>query len=218
MSYFTLIASLPPLPPHFDVTRPPITRLQLDERLKMLTEEDAQTVAQLNDFLAWDHQPLEQSDTEVIDRFHRLKREVHHPVIWRIVENRLNMRTIISALRRRRAGEDPPRGVGDMVDPIRRHWRDPYFRLENRFAWIEPFAEHWQAGKALEAERVLFEFMWELRYRMAAQFTFSFEAVLLYLARWTIIDRWTSRDAEVGKARFDQMIEETLGDYANIPF
>ena len=218
MSYFTLIASLPPLPPHFDVTRPPITRLQLNDRLKMLSAEDARTIEQLNEFLAWDHQPFDQSDEQVVARFHRLEHEIHHPVIWRIVENRLNMRTIISALRRRRADEGPPSGVGDLVDPIRRQWKEPYFRLENRFPWIEPFVAHWQAGEALEAERILFEFMWELRYRLAAEFTFSFEAVLLYLARWTIIDRWTSRDAEVGKARFDQMIEETLGDYANIPF
>ncbi|WP_166823042.1 DUF2764 family protein [Thalassoroseus pseudoceratinae] len=218
MSYFTLIASLPPLPPHFDVTRPPITRLQLDERLKMLTEEDTETIAQLNEFLAWDHQPLEQSDTEVINRFHKLKHEVHHPIIWRIVENRLNMRTIISALRRRRAGDGPPQGVGELVDPIRRNFKEPYFRLENRFPWIETFARHWEAGEALEAERILFEVMWKLRHHMATRFTFSFEAVLLYLARWTIVDRWTSRDAEVGKTRFDQMIEETLGDYANITF
>lgn len=218
MSYFTLIASLPSLPSHFDVARPPITRLQLDDRLKMLTEEDAGTLNQFKDFLAWDRQPLDQTDAQVVDRFRRLQDEVRHPVIWKVVVNRLNVRTLVSALRRRRGGDGPPQAVGDLVDPIRRHWKEPYFRLEQRFPWLTSFEEHWQAGDALAAERILYETTWKFRYRMAAQFTFSFEAVLLYLARWSIIDRWTSRDAEVGKSRFDQLIEETLGDYANIPF
>jgi hypothetical protein len=38
----------------------------------------------------------------------------------------------------------------------------------------------------------------------------------LYLARWEIIDRCTSRDAEAGRERFDNLITETLGDYANL--
>ena len=39
-SYYMLIASLPALPPHFEVQRDPITRPRLDERLKMLEPED----------------------------------------------------------------------------------------------------------------------------------------------------------------------------------
>ena len=57
-----------------------------------------------------------------------------------------------------------------------------------------------------------------VRGNMANNFTFSFEAVLLYLARWEIVDRWTSRDADAGLVRFDQMIEETLGEYATAQF
>ena len=218
MPYFDLIASFPALPPHFDVTRPPITRLQLEDRLKMLSQEDATTLKQLTVFLAWDRQPLDQTDQEVIARFRQLKRNIQHRVIWDIVEHRMDMRTMISALRRRMAGEGPPQGVGDLVNPIRRHWKDSYFCLEHRYPWIEPFVENLKSGEALAAERILYETIWKFRHRMASQFTFSFEAVILYLARWTIIDRWTSRDAEIGKARFDQLVEEALGDYVNISF
>ena len=126
------------------------------------------------------------------------------------------MRTIVGAFRRRRDGEEPPIGVGRLVRPIRDHWKEPQFGLQRQFSWIESFEKFMLAGEAVEAERVLYEYSWESRCRMAAQFHFSFEAVLLYLARWSIVDRWTSRDVEAGHARFDQLLEETLGDYAKL--
>jgi len=218
VAYYTLIASLPHMPAHFDVPRPPITRMRLEQRLTMLSEEDTETLQQLLDFLAWDRQPTDQTDEEVVQHYHQLRRRIHHPLIWQIVEQRIDLRTIVSALRRRRRGEGPPEGVGELVDPIRRRWQEPFFGLLQRHPWIEGFQKNMESGDAMEAERILYESVWVFRCRMAAEFTFSFEAVLLYLARWSIVDRWTSRDGVAGRARFDQLIEETLGKYATIDF
>jgi hypothetical protein len=67
----------------------------------------------------------------------------------------------------------------------------------------------------MEAERLLFSVAWMRWRRAAALHTFSFEAVILYLARWEIIDRWTSRDASRGRRRFEQLLTETLGEHGN---
>ncbi len=216
MSYYTLIASLPHLPTHFDVERPPISRPRLNQRLKDLDEPDAEVVQQLANFLAWDRQTLDRSEQNVIDDYERLRQEIHHPIVLEIVDNRINIRTIVSALRRRRNGQDPPRGVGQLVQPIRDRWKEPQFGLQKRYPWIEPFEQCMLNGEAVAAERHLYEFTWRLYSRMADQFQFSFEAVLLYLARWSIVDRWTSRDREAGLARFDQLLEETLGEFARL--
>ena len=218
MAYYTLIASLPNLPPHFDVDLPPITRPRLNSRLRQLTAQDAATLKQLRDFLAWDRQPVDQTDARVVAHYARLQDEIKHPVLLEIVDHRINVRTIVSALRRRRDGQGPPEGVGKLVDRIRRNWQHPSFGLQHAFPWIDSFAEQLQLQNAVEAERILFEFTWTTWCRMASRFTFSFEAILLYLARWTIVDRWTSRDAQLGQQRFDRLIEETLGEYANLQF
>ncbi len=218
MAYYTLIASLPHLPAHFDVTRPPLTRLQLQQRLTMLSDEDAQTLRQLQNFLAWDRQLTDRTDEQVVQHYKQLKQQIRHSLVFEIIEHRINVRTIVGALRRRHNGEGPPVGVGRLVDPIRRQWKEPQFGLQKRYPWIEGFEQKMLAGNAVEAQKVLFEFTWSTWCRMAAEFTFSFEAVLLYLARWAIVNRWTSRSAEAGRARFDQLIEETLGEYAHLQF
>lgn len=218
MAYYTLISSLPHLPAHFDVERPPISRPRLNERLQLLTESDAKVLRQQLDFLAWDRQPIDREDQEVVHAYDNLRQSVEHPILMEIVEHRINVRTIVSALRRRRAGQPPPLGVGQLVDPIRRMWKEPQFGLDGRFPWIADFATRMEQGDALAAERVLYEFTWNTWCRMAAEFTFSFEAVMLYLARWSIIDRWTSRDAARGRELFEHLIGEVLGPNARIQF
>ena len=218
MAYYTLIASLPHLPTHFDVERPPLSRPRLIERLKLLAEPDALVLRQLVDFLAWDRQPLTRDDEQVVAEYERLTEETAHSLVLELIEHRIDVRTIVGALRRKRNGGGPPIGVGRLVEPIRRGWNLPWFGLLQRFPWMEAFDERMRAGEAVAAQRILFETTWRTWQRLAAEFTFSFEAVLLYWARWEIVERWTSRDAGTGRTRIDQIIEETLGEYAALRF
>ena len=66
----------------------------------------------------------------------------------------------------------------------------------------------------LAVERMLLEVAWNHWTKLAEQYFFSFEAVLLYLARWEIINRWISRDAVLGRQRFEQLVTESLDEYA----
>ena len=218
MAYYTLISSLPHLPVHFDVARPPITRPRLESRFKLLTDADTRILRQLVNFLAWDRQPLNRSDEQVVEEYRRLKENTRHTLVLELMEHRVDVRTIVGALRRRRNGDGPPLGVGRLVQPIRRSWNEPWFGLQTRFDWIEAFDDQMRSGEAVAAERVLYETTWQTWCRLAASFTFTFEAVLLYWARWEIVERWTSRDAAAGQTRFDQLIEETLGEYASLRF
>jgi hypothetical protein len=217
MNYYTLIASLPALPPHFDVDRTPMARPRLRQLLKQLNEDDAETIQQLASFFSWDRQLVEQSVEDICRRYEELM-ENRQPLIRQIVNHRINVRTIVAALRRRRDGLSPPAAVGELVNDIQRNWNDPTFGLGRRFPWVEPFAEHMLAGETTKAERTIFEFSWQMWSRMAAEFTFSFEAVPLYVARWEIVSRWTTRDMETGKQRFEHLMQETLGEYVALQF
>jgi hypothetical protein len=215
-SYHTLIASLPPLPKHFDVERVPISAPRLEERLKMLAEEDAQVVRQWTGFLNWDRQVLDRTDEDVAKGYHEMMARISNETLREMIEFRMDTRTIIAAVRRRRAGLPPPTGVGQWVEQIRGNYDHPEFRLQGRFGWIGKLDQALQSGEAMVAQRLLFEANYRNWARMAERFTFSFEAVLLYLARWEIIDRWTSRNESAGKLRFETMITETLGEYAHL--
>ena len=215
-SYYMLIASLPHLPAKFDVERAPITRTRLLERLRMLHDDDTKVFRQIRNFFVWDRQPLDRTDQEVIARYDDLMTKVSNPLVRQVIATRMDTRTIVTAVRRRRNGSPPPPGVGPWVDHIRRNWQHPTFALEGRYPWIAELDRHLDEGTVQAAQKLLFAAAYRTWSQMAERYTFSFEAVILYLARWEIIDRWTSRDATAGRERFDNLITETLGDYANL--
>ena len=215
-SYYMLIASLPHLPANFDVDYLPISRVRLAQRLKMLQPGDALVLEQLNDFLAWDRQPLDRTDAEVVARYEQLMATISNSLVRMLINHRIDVRTIVSGLRRRRNGQGPPPGVGQMVETIARNWQHPQFQLHGQHPWIVEFDRDLSAGDALAAQRVLYRVVWDRWTRLAEHYYFSFETVLLYLARWSIIERWVSQDQQAGQQKFDELIEETLGEYAHI--
>ena len=215
-SYYTLVASLPPLPSHFDAERVPITRPRLEERLRMLEPADYVIVDQWDHFVRWDQQVIDRTDEDVDEMYKQLQTEISNSTLWQMIEYRMDVRTIVAAVRRRRVGLPAPSGVGQWVEHIRRNYQHPEFQLQERFGWIGKFAACLDTGDAQAAQRLLFESNYQYWARLNQQYTFSFEAVLLYLARWEIIDRWTSRDSQAGQERFHTILTETLGEYAHL--
>ncbi|MDP1562136.1 MAG: DUF2764 family protein [Pirellulaceae bacterium] len=215
-TYYDLIASLPGLPIRFDVERPPISGLRLMERLQILDADDAAVVEQWTNFVGWDRQVLERTDDDVAQSYHRLIGEISNATLLELIQHRMDTRTIIAAIRRRRAGMPPPTGVGQWVDKIRRDFQHPQFQLQTLYPWIGRFDQLMGEGQALEAQRIVFEFNYRELEELAPNDMFSFEAILIYLVRWEIIDRWTSLDEAAGKTRFETMIRETLGEYAHL--
>ena len=102
--YYTLVASLPPLPDSFDAGPSPITASTLRHRLSMLGDDDRQVVDQLSDFFRWDRQPIERSDAEVIATHRHLTREIDNPLVLSLIEHRFEMRTLVAAVRCQRVG------------------------------------------------------------------------------------------------------------------
>ncbi len=215
-SYYTLIASLPNLPPAFDVDRTPIKRAPLRERLKLLHPNDAEVIEQVTAFLAWDRQPLDRTDEDVIATYDRLMEEISNSLLRAMIKIRMDVRTIVCGLRRRKAGLGSPLGVGQWVDHLRRNWNEPEFNLHGRYPWIAQLDRMLADNDPMGVQRLLFDRSYRQWSQMAERYTFSFETIILYLARWEIIDRWTSCDAAAGRERFEKLTTETLGDYANL--
>ena len=211
-----LIASLPQLPSNFDAGRTPLTRASLRERLKLLDVRDLEVTSQVSRFFVWDRQPLDRTDVEVYETYRRLMREIDNQLVRKIINHRVEMRTIVAGIRRKRMGAGPPIGPTEISDSIRRGWNLPGFGLQSRYRWIDSFTRALESGRVRDAQHVLFSDLWKAWTQNAQQYHFSFEAIILYLARWEIVDRWSSQNADEGRRRFDELIMETMGEYANI--
>ena len=99
--YYTLLASLPPLPRFDRAERLPITREQLHQRYSMLTPEDAELLEYAAAFLAWQRQTATRKDEEMIASFKRMEAQISQPALQSFFEFPITQRTIMSALRRR---------------------------------------------------------------------------------------------------------------------
>jgi len=209
-NYYSLIASLPHMPRSFDVERVPISKIRLQQRLKMLGDKDECVVEKVQSFLLWDRQQSDRTDEDVASEYERLMHSITNPLVCDIINHRMDIRTITCALRRRRLGLEPPAAVGQYVKHIRAHWQQPDFHLAREHAWISRVRERLEANQPLEVERELLTVTWNRWVKLADGFHFSFETILLYLARWEIVDRWTRLDESVGRKRFDDLLAQTL--------
>jgi hypothetical protein len=217
-SYHMLISSLPALPPRFDVERLPISFERLQGRLRMLKPEDAEEIERLQAVLRWANQFEEPSDAAVVQRYDVLMRDITNPLVRNILEYAMDVRMIGVALRCRRLGLPLPTvGIGLWFDHIRLNFNQPDFKLGQVSPWI-PEAERLLAqGDLLTLYRLYgLGATWTYLKKRAEDYYFSFEAVVLYIARWDIIRRWQQLQAERGRAIFETLVTEALGEYANI--
>jgi hypothetical protein len=214
--YYTLVASLPAMPTSFEVERVPITFERLQERLKMLRPKDAEVIEQLRDFLVWDRQPPDKTDEAMVEHFNEIMASTGNAMARHIVAYRMDIRTIMSGLRRRRRGLGPPPRIGTWGERIRRSWDHPEFKIRWEHSWIGEVDRLLGTTETVAVERILLRATWDHWRRLAERYYFSFEVVLLYFARWEIIHRWTRRDVETGRQRFEQLIEETLSEYSSL--
>ena len=216
-NYYTLIGSLPALPCSFDeMERVPISQLKLNERLKMLAPRDAKVVDEMSEFLVWERQPLERTDEDILRRYEQFRREVENQLAQELIRDSMAMRTVLAGLRCRRLGLEAPQGVAPIAAQIARNWSHPDFRLGAQYPWIAEVDRQLNGDTPFDLERMRIELAWRRVGRLAEEHFFSFEAVVLYLMRWELVYRWTQRDAEVGQRKFEQLVTDAMGEFANM--
>ena len=215
--YYMLISSLPPLPPSFEVDRLPITAERLQDRLRMLESEDAREIGQMIEILRWSRQFEEPNDTAVVQRYAELMQGVTNQLVREVLTLGMDVRMITTALRRRRRGLGPPAiGIGRWLEHIRRHFNQPDLGLGHVFPRIAEYERLLEQGDVLNLHRGLLQATWAYLKRRADDYYFSFEAVVLYVARWNIIRQWQELQAERGRPIFEALVTEALGEYADI--
>jgi Protein of unknown function (DUF2764) len=219
--YVTLMASLPPLGQLFEAKQTPISRIKLESRLKMLAEKDMALLNQMLALIAWQHQPIERTDAQLILAAQRFFEQVDNPTLRELIAFCLNVRTILAALCRRQRGETSPPlgqpwGVGPWVSYIERHWTEPGFRLQGMLPAVLAANRLLDANDAVGLERLQFEMIWKMLDRVGQGHYFDFEAVVIYLMRWDLIDRWTRYSGDAAVERFRKLVDAGIEEFTDV--
>ena len=217
--YAMLMASLPPHPMSlWDQKNKPVSRLHLERRLSLLNEQDKQQLAEIESILHWAKMREENSDAEISAEAERVMQSVTNPLSKKVIVWRMELRTIISAIRRRKLGRDAPAknerwGYGQVVPFIRKNWQVDDFSLAHRFAWINEANSLFETEQSVELEKLLLNLSWQYYESIGYSHYFDFEAVLIYVLRWNIINRWTQCDEEIAMRQFEDLVTQGLGDF-----
>lgn len=219
--YVTLMASLPPLGQLFGSKQTPISRLKLEQRLKLLDAKDTELLHRISRLISWSEQPIKETDAQFVTEANQFLATVSHATLREIIRFRLDLRTIIAALRRRHRGESEPPivqlwGVGNWVDHIERYWNEPGFRLEMIFPWVIQAYQLLNSDDSVGLERLQFELNWKMLDRLSLGHYFDFEAVIIYLMRWSLVDRWTRYDGEIAVKRFRELVDEGIEKFTDV--
>jgi hypothetical protein len=212
--YYDLIASLPHLP-HFEKAEwLPISRLRLNQRLKLLTPAHAEQLTRAQSLILWrPPQLLGRTDADLVGGYAALMDAPLDASLREYVAFRMDQQTLMAALRRKQDQTRLPNegtvwGVGPRVYHIRKHWDEPDFRLAHLYPWIAPARELLKVGDARGLERRLMDNTWKWLDRCAQRSMFGFEAAFSYFFKWDILQAWLAGDPEKATARFRNLIEE----------
>ena len=218
--YVMLITSLPFHGPLFGAHHTPLSRLRLEQRLRVLEPEDAHTLRRLTEILDFIHHSMDVTDPELVRRTLALEAELPSEFLRELLRFRMEMRNLLAAQRWRRWGEARPPGpgwgYGRWVAQIERYWQEPGFRLERVFPWVSESERLLRSDDSLGLERLNLSVNWAHLDRMSEGHWFDFEAVVLYVLRWDLIARWTGQDKDAALGRFDALVEAGLGPHADV--
>lgn len=217
--YITLMASLPAMPDIMAAKQTPISRLRLEQRLRGLAPDDKALLDELLGLLPWQRLALHETDAGFVHRAERLVPRLPTAALRHAVVHRLEMRTVLAALRRRQRGEPAPAaetfwGYGRWTRTIARSWQEPGLGVERAFPWVREAAEQLQAGDALTLESLLMRELWTMTSRLGAGHAFDFTAVALYALRYQLIERRVAYDAEAAAARFRRLVDQGFAAFA----
>jgi uncharacterized protein DUF2764 len=213
--YAMLMSSLPPHKRDLFATgQTPISKIQLNKRLQWLEQDDAADLAKIQSLLYWS-EVSHDTDREFIAHARELLGTVNNEFFCRVITWRLELRTLIAALRHRYKGMQAPRsknelGFGRWTLFISKNWEQDDFGIGNQLPWLSKVNSHIAADDPLALEKLLLNLVWQQYEQEGNGHYFDFEAVVIYTLRWDVINRWSSCDSDNALRRFNGIVEKCL--------
>jgi len=211
--YYTVVASFPHLPYFANTERLPLSRLRLEQRLRMLDADETRQIFQAEFLVGWRLPAGKVGGGNIAASYKTGLQSIGQPVLREFVEYRLDIQTVLAALRIRQAGRDPQQhpgtwGIGRWVKHIETHWDAADFRLGTVYPWLLEAGNTLAAADAMALDRLLMDTVWRKLSHLGDINPFGFEAITAFVFKWDITQAWLLRDACAAKQRFQILIDE----------
>jgi hypothetical protein len=216
LQYITLMSSLPHIGRIFTEHGTGLSRFRLEERLKLLRPDHRKLLDRVIGVTAWTGVGQYRTDAEIIALARGVTTELNdYPTLQALVQSRMETRTIIAALRRRRDGTADPGdvaswGFGRWCRRIQENWSDPGFGLSHFMPWVAEADQHLRSGNHIAVERLVLTQAFTQIDRLASGHDFDFEAVVIYVLRWIIVERWSLYSTAKAAERLRTLLAEAL--------
>jgi hypothetical protein len=217
--YYQLVASLPALPDFRQTRLLPLSRRRLEERLSLLHVEDLEELMRAERLISWHRQPVSRTTEEIVAMYDEVVAHNRTRELRNVVDFRMNMRTVMVALRLRRQGKAAPSGrwgTGPYTRIIESRWAEAEFGLGAVFPWISEAQAFLDQGDAMELEKLIMGQSWKKLSQISDAHPFGFEQVFAFAYKWDILHRWLSYDAEMARDRFEALLLEVTSDHQNL--
>lgn len=226
--YLTLLSGLPANISLFSAKKTPVSRLKLEQKLVTLEPQHQRLLTDIESVLQWGylspqmkHDQNKANAPQPVQRIKKVLAAVTDPSLNTLVRDKLDFRSLVGALRHRH--DDPANvlsgnwTVSRFKHNIETHWQEPYFRLEHACPWLVQAKQYIENDEPLLLEKLLLKTAWQHLSRPpcgavvgAAGQEFSFYAVVIYVLKWNIVERWTRYDSKAASQRFQQLIQSGL--------
>ncbi len=214
--FVALMASLPHLAPLFSQSKPPISGFRLKQRLSVLEEQERKCLEAIVSLTSWESLADEKQDREILRQISTVIDLVQlWPDLVELVAVRMEARTVIAALRRRRqgqttAGDISDWGYGRWNAIIRENWNEPGFGLSRVMSWVGEANALMTKSDHVGMERLVLLEVFRQMNRFAEEHLFDFEAVVIYVLRWRLIERWSRYEAKGAGERLRELVAKVL--------
>ena len=219
-AYTMLMSGLQPHPLSlWDLENKPASRIHLERRLTLLQDQDRLQLEKIVSILHWARMDAENSsDAQIATEAESIIQGIDNPLLRETIIWRMELRTVMTAIRRRKLGMDaPPKdqrwGYGQVLPFIRKNWEMDDFSLSHRFSWIQQANRLFETEQSVELEKLLLNLSWQHYERIGQGHYFDFEAVVIYVLRWNIVHRWVQCDEQIAMQQFEKLVNDGLGQY-----
>ena len=214
LTYITLMSSLPRPEAVFLAKRPPISRSKLEERLKALSDDDRARLASIEAHIGWQGLALELDIDGYLKSIKKLMACLGPGTLSTLLQKRLELRTVLAALRLRSMGQaNPPKGAwgyGRFVQTIERSWQQRDFGLGHVYPWLKEAADAMAEDDTPTVERLVIEACLTDLNRLGHAHEFDFEAVVIYVLKLNLIKRAAMKNTEGALLAFDTLKSSAL--------
>jgi hypothetical protein len=217
--YYQIVSSFPALPDFRQAGLLPLSRRRLEERLSLLHADDLDELMRAERLVIWHRQPVSRKTEEIVAMYDEFVANHRTPELRNVVDFRMNMRTVMVALRLRRQGRGAPSGLwgtGPYTRMIESRWQEAEFGLGAVFPWIPEAQAFLDQGDAMALEKLMMGQSWKKLSQISDAHPFGFEQVFAFAYKWDIVHRWISYDGEKARERFGELISEATSDYQNL--